>query len=64
MGKEGTVRQKEGLLGGGRAVGGERLPMKRRGREKYGVLEGKGVAGGEESVLGALGENGDLEEEQ
>lgn len=37
--------------------------MKKQGREECGVLEVKGVAGGEERLLGTLGENGDLEEE-
>lgn len=59
-----VLRGKEGVQGGGRAAGGEGVQMKRGGREECSVLEGKGVAGGEERVLGALGENGGLEKEQ
>lgn len=45
------------------AAGTEGVQMKRQGREEY-VLEGKGIAGGEQRVLGALGGNGDLEKEE
>lgn len=64
VGKEGAVRGKEGVQGGGRAAGGKGVQVKRGCRDEYGLLEGKGVAGGEERLLEALGENEDLEEEQ
>lgn len=44
MDKEGAVRGKEEVQGGGRAATGEWVQMKRRGREEY-VLEGKGLLG-------------------
>lgn len=53
-----VLRGKEGVQGGGRAAGGERVQMKRGGREECSVLRGRELPGEKKEYWGHWGKTG------